>query len=814
MKLKKYLNRTNRLFLSAITSLSIIVAWACADYSSFWTDNEAVFFSPNLTDTLNRNELFYFSRHYLNTGTGMFGLPNDLSPREADYNENVNDWFQYLSQKIDRRHIYHFLYQSAPLPVKYALQQKDFVKFYASDTLIAYLSRNKCKEALKYLFIAKKNEYRTDVLDDGWNYYPNYDVYGTDSINFHQTNSSIVMEIEQILSKKMQPFFVKRYAFQLLRYYRYNNEFGHVDKVFSKYWSQKENNFLYYEALNYECDAMRSLQQDEKANYYAAILFNEYPNKRLRSYQNFTRSIPVHYVLNLCLNDKEKGYVYTLYAFKDYYPNIRLIKKALTYNPNSDLIDILISREINKIDHMMMPEDFSSPFYIDSEKDNIFSQTVTDMNDSVTYRYPEKEEFNQTIIDLLKTLISAKVGNTTFYKIALAHVYTQQRNHIEAYNILMSIQHEHLTPKYKAQYALTSYLNFILSTDIGKSNNRNIALQKLNLIQSYQNQYYNYPFIEQGIRLILQHKLLLQNDYARAYLVGLSLSDQFSDYDILNNYARASDIDSIINIVKQPLSSFDVYVQALHNQKGIDIKELRKIQGSLYLREENILKAHICFKQTNDPYIPINFKTLNTNPDGHPFYPFYYKLPDSSELQYIDTNEFRSLVNRAIQHRLLWNNYSITREMLRLMLAIAKKEGNESENYFNLACLHFEITYHGRAYKAIDYLDEWTMSDMEYMEYRTKGRYYDVNYYGCKNAIQFYTKALENCKSKEIAARSLYALYRCVRYQSVYNNKTELIDNESNLKYLFLLHDQYANTEYYKIKECWGLSAYVDGLRN
>ena len=36
---------------------------------------------------------------------------------------------------------------------------------------------------------------------------------------------------------------------------------------------------------------------------------------------------------------------------------------------------------------------------------------------------------------------------------------------------------------------------------------------------------------------------------------------------------------------------------------------------------------------------------------------------------------------------------------------------------------------------------------------------------------------------------------------------------ETDLSYLYKLHDEFANTEYYKIKECWGLSAYVSELR-
>jgi hypothetical protein len=800
MTSKAYLLKAGKTIL--MLAITISVGWACADFSSFWFDRDPVYFSPDIADTSHQKEIYYFSHNVFNTGLTEYGMHNDLKRYDTNYTENIHAWADYVQHKVSHARIDTFLYHSPLLSKRAVAHFKEFLKQYQTDSLITFLLKHKDKTALTYLYTAKQNEFGYETLDDGWNYFPNYDYYGIDSLNQGVPLNPVKTTIIEQLHQPQPAFFMRRYAFQLMRNFRYNQIGSNIDSLFLQYFQTGEKDFLYYEAMNYACDGLENDHQYTKANYYAAILFYQYPNKRISAYQNCHRTTPIDRVLAICPGNKQKSMVYTLYAFKDFYPNALYITKAAELDPTNTLVNDLIIREINKLDRKLMPGKHGEDDEDDSENNEL-------EDEDNHFTYPDIEENSSNLISLLTHLKESQPAHSAFYTLCLAHVYSQMEQYNNAYIQLLTLQPAKLNAKLAAQYYLTSYIVFIKTANLRHPKNLVIASQKLQLIERYQTAYYNPRYILQGTKLLLQERLINIQDFSRAYLIGLSLEEQYGNFDVIENYARGEDIDTIFAILKKPANDLDKYLARFYTRKPNDIN-LRSVQGSLYLRQNNFVQAHLVFKQVNTTFIPINYYTLNTNPDGHPFYPYYYDLPADDEREYLSPEEFKRLTQRALTYRLVYNNYSITREILRLMVAIGRNEGNIAENYYNLACLNFEITYHGRAYKAVNLNNHWGMEEMAYLEYREPKYAYYTNYYGCENAIRYFEHAKTLSKDPELTAKILYALYRCVHYKDLLAGKEESTDN---LSYLLTLHDKYSFTQYYQVKECWGLNAYVDALR-
>ncbi len=800
MKLKLSLTRKSRLLIYLLAASAI--ALACADFSTYWDWEDEVFLMPDIADSSKQNELFFYTQNFINVGQDEYGWQKrELNIANLN-DQNIDEWYEYFDGKISKPSIDSFLYKSRDFIYIGSPTFDRFIAQFRNHSFIHWLIKTNNKTALNYFYLAKCNEFGYNKLDNGWNSFNEYDAYKEYYSEINSQNYNPEPLILNELKKSKNVFFQRRLAFQLIRNYRYNHYNTKVDSLFHLYFNENNKDYLFYEALNYTCDAETNAGHFAKANYYASILFNETKSKKFKAYLNFTRATDIDSVLPYANNDKQKSQIYTLYSFHDYYPNTLFVTKAVEYDETNSNINDLIIREINKLDYKLMPPN-------EWREQQETQKVVFDKNEQIVFKYPDSELNSNKLEHLLKTLILKHTKQEAFYQLCLGHLYIILLKYNDANHILKEVSIDKLTDKQRAQYYLTTTLLIIKSQNIRAIETRNHLAKAIGKIAENTELYYNKKFVEQGIRLLIQQELIKQKDFARAYLMGTSLTDQFGDQNILNNYARPEDIDTINQIISEPKGAFDEFL--IQNYTAItDKPNLFDVQGSLYLRADKITDAYKSFSKTPNIYIPINFSTLNTNPDGNPFYPYNYDTLTQEEATYLKPDELIFFNNRARKLKLHYNNYSITKEMVNILRRIHKKEGNMGQNYFNLASLYIEISYYGRAYKAVDFEDTWRMGEVEYLEYvKLKQPYFD-NYYGCKQAIHFYKLALASAGNNELKAKCLYALFRCTRHRQVYQNEQ---DQNDELKYLFTLNDKYSNTEYFRIKECWGLSAYVKELR-
>ena len=803
MKTKKTLSIYLTLLASVILfALSINqLVRACAGEYWDWKTNPQVFMQPNLESGQKRFEAFYYTTDFLNGSKEDEAMPSEEELINTD--ENTQLWFNQFQQKISKRSIYHFLYQSAPYHSEEIINTTHFLNYYAHDTFVQYLKKNKA--ALNYFIIAKLNEFGYDELDNGWNEFNSWDAYGTDNLPEQQVNPTLSKIIEQKLQATKNPFYKQRYAFQLIRNYRYTYQSDKVDTLYQTYFSSSPQSTLKLAALNYATDALVNANQQTKANYYAALLFDASEEKQYRAYNNLSSRIDISTVLDYCKNNQEKAMVYALYAFKDFYINAAYIKQAVAFNPNNKSINDLLIRELNKMDYQLMPDVntlYNTPVSDMIEKDP--EPGIYDEEGNVIRTYPSTEINTPILVRLLQDLKNSNTTQQPFYTLCLAHISLINNEYELAKTYLNQINPKKLEPKLALQHQITSTILHIKSTNLRLPQNQTLLTSFIKYIDQHQEEIYYNEFIPNGIRVLACAKLIKDKDFAHAYLLAESIETIYDSYSMIEQQIRPRDIDTILAIRKNPKSEFEKFITT---KNKLDEAKLYNIQGAKYLREQNLVMANASFKKSDSQFIPINFAKLNTNPDGHPCYPYMYSPIPQAEEQYYTAEEVVKHNQRAALYQWNFNHYSITQTMLNLKKQITAKQGNIAEHYYNLACLYMEISWYGRAYTAMQFNESWSWYETEYPG-EVKG--FGLHYYGNAWAIPYYKLALQHSKNRELSAKCLYALFRCNRHLMHFTNDSK---TETDLSYLYKLHDEFANTEYYKIKECWGLSAYVSELR-
>lgn len=805
MKAPKKYSQFLTLGISLLLLANIIhnIVEACSGGDPVWEEDPQVFMQPDVLNDY-KNEPYYFCMNFLNGGKPDTTSLNRNELVKGDM--NTQSWYLYFKGRISDEAIFSFLYESPAFTYTTTPRLQDFIAQFDSFALIAYLKKYKRNDVLHYLMLAKANEFNTP--ENGWNSFPSYDAYGTDSIQEESPLVDLSDQLIKALKQERNTFLQQRLAFQLMRYYRYAYKPSGVDSLFMLHFEPHPEHPLYADALKYACDALVNNNQQVKANYYAARLFHHPQGNKWRAYNNLGRSTPINEVLLQCRSSAEQSMVYVLYAFRDYHPNAVYIKKAVTLDPGNTNINDLLVRELNKVDYKLLPTEQQYNFWrwTGNSSDGNDPITVTDEEGNVTYTYPQHHENNTVLQQLFVDLRGLNNQHEPFYTLCLAHLALIENNVAAAGNWLSMINEHKLGGKLRLQYHLTGAIYHIRKNNLRSAEAQQQLYLNLQYLQQHENDYYYNLYVSNAVKLLATEKLINDGDRAHAYLLADDIRNIYYSYNLFHRTLYPQDIDTIIGLMHHPVSDFE---RMITTENAIKETELRDIQGSLYLRQNDVVNANKSYALSDNSYEAIHLAKLNTNPDGHPCYPYLYAPLSPSELEYYTQEDIKQHNERTKQYYLPYNNYTITRTILALKDKIRKKEGDLAAHYYYLASLYMEISYYGRFYQALQFDDSWSWYEYEDAAETDNHEPFKDHYYGCAWAIPYYELALQHSKNRELTARCLYALFRCNRHQQRYLNK----ESKEDINYLYRLHDGYANTAYYRIKECWGLSAYVKELR-
>ena len=306
---------------------------------AWWPDGEYVrfsIFSSHLAEGDDISELFYSASLFNHYKADEYSGPH----------ENLVEWYNYFDGKYSIQTIDQLIYRY-DYERRYYDSRELRDSTIENNALYKHLKNGGHPEASEYLFFAIKLE--DQLYRDPWGK-QDMDISGIErSFEFAEQKLKTVKD-EQI---KL------RYAYQLvvMSYYLGNEET--LNEYYENFvlTSPEESVIKVWSKFYY---AMFMDDYNDKLYLWSRV-FDESKSKCRYIFRQFPeKKDDVLGVLQRCNNDREKGAVLSILAFKNPGRAMDQIKEIADLNANDELIDILLIREINKMEDWYFTEKYTS----------------------------------------------------------------------------------------------------------------------------------------------------------------------------------------------------------------------------------------------------------------------------------------------------------------------------------------------------------------------------------------------------------------------------------------------------------------------
>lgn len=704
--------------------------------------------------------------------------------------QNTESWATYLENVYRKEDLERFIYRS-PVGFDKTKEQKRLRSKRMSDADISK------KEALFLDFIAyalKVEKVIADNTSDPWE-------EEVKEINLTDFNDRINEGKAQI--KTLQDDFMKeRYAFQLIKLYRYSNQLDDAEKTYKTYFSNSTS-LLGYWAMEHYAGILMKQNKPFQANYYFIKVYTNCPSKRESSYLSMQLDSEEDFkkTLKLCTETEEKmalHYVRSMQTKALGLKDMQTITKTLG---NHEYARIIMTHEINKLERGLLTEEES-----DDEQDEklLAAQLSNYAKDLIV--------FNEGML--------AKDGEDQFWHLSLAYLYYLNGQHTQCSALLEKIHPK--TPDFQKQHTIIFIVNYLETRETLTEVDENIIGEKLYALNGNSA---SYPFLNDGkedgyytsdeyntvnefIFREIYKRSKTKNAFLELIFSGRTISDLHSEYPYDNdeNSEKQSEldhVDQVLNdLVKTPETTLSLFAANYFfnnydysRNSNVDFEQceqqLKEFKATLLMRDpERLQEAVAIFRE-----LPKNLQRESIY--GDPF-AFDIKNPDFGRF---DENRY--------------SQPSMSKYELAKTLNELNKKKSTAKDYYNLGLAYYNTSYYGLQWKAMAY-------------YRSS--YAPNGFYSMKAAQLFFKKALVFGKlTDEQKAQVYFMLARCEQNEYTQKNGEITAYFDSNERFTFdtymsnmryegafsnfeILSKNYRNTAFYDelIDECYYFGYYVN----
>lgn len=430
IKIVKYLSVAVLFFCSLCFEQIVIACGGGEDPYDYYIS----FFQNNITGS-NAYMPFYFV-----TGYQYYEDWNNGDRTAAGDDLNLQEWLvlgqRQFKDKEAADFVYHYSY--AQLSNLYyhiekgnTLQLPDSVK---RNGMTQWFLKDKDLEALGYLMFAKKCEVYAAPASD-WNA-PAKDVNGM--------NNSIKGGL-QLWKAAKKDFFQWRYAYQVIRMAFYSGDYQRTLALYKELVGEKTaGNIMYYRCLSLKAGACYKTGDYNTAAYLYSLAFNATDDNKAGNYVSYDWCFRPHgenengpkadrnAVLKLTKDNPEKAVVAVMDALHEYDNGLPLMKEAYQFDPQVKGLDVVMTREINKMEMNLLDPLLRS-------KSGFKNSYYTYTNYYYDYRPSENEESRklreQTSRDLreligfgTKLYNENKTATPAFWPLSVAYLYFIQQD--------------------------------------------------------------------------------------------------------------------------------------------------------------------------------------------------------------------------------------------------------------------------------------------------------------------------------------------------------------------------------------------------
>ncbi len=755
-------------FLSLFLANTKAFAGCAGDPCEFNCD--LFFFSPEVIKSQTEEPFFLSSSKFYSSNINDQNNKKDFGVTDTNI-LNINEWIIFFNNKLSKENLNYLVYKmnledldqvifgiqgkSSKINKESQAIKAELESYYLNNKL----NKEKVIKALYYIGFAKRIESfaNREASSEPWN--------APTATSLSETE---IKEVEKLikgglglLQNVKNSFLEDRYRFQIIRLYFHSKNHKKAQDFYT-------NNIDFFKnessiKFRFMQTAVGAFYRDKNygmANYLNSIIFDKYVPLKKDAYLFFhpQEEKDWNQSLSLAKSSREKQVLWQLFGL--YADGNKAIEKIYELQPKSDLLLLLLTREVNKSEDAIRNID-------NLEQHN--SQSIIGKVDSL----------NKRLVLIKKITDENKVIKGYLWQLALAHLYASVNNVDQAKHYLsLANQMSPNESVIKDQIRMTSF--FIKIKSLMKINKQfeNEIAQELSWLKESKN--FRAISLNEWARRYLSKIYHKNGDDVRSYL--LQRNNNFIHYN--------KNIDALEKFYAQKSkSSFDKYL-IQNNQNSFNVK-IQRAENLIYLGDFNsglsILKE-------------LEKSNLQTNTNKKPE---TYTTTSGADPFLIHINDCHDCDIRSADSHSTYSALSLVEKLSNLQSKTKSKGQGSAQASFEIANALYNISYYGNSrilFGAEDPIGTYGNMDQ---------------------AEKYYVLAMNSSNDKEFKAKAAFMAAKTERNRSfnlLYNARLNsehevwttdfLLENQDvtsfSPKYFEILKKNFSKTKYYQeaIQEC------------
>jgi hypothetical protein len=527
-------------------------------------------------------------------------------------------------------------------------------------------------------------------------------------------------------------------------------------------------------AMAHKASCLYYRGEDSKADYLFSRVFELSDDKADRAFMGFEGK-NMRKSLSYCKNNRERANLYILKSLKNPGRALKDIKNIYYIDPYSNKLEVLIGREINKLEDWVLTKKYSG--FSPASNSYIFEK----MNYKSDLAYLSKvRSFVEEVAQ------SEKVNNPSYWYLAAAHLCLISDSLDAGKKYLkLADQAKGKTKRIEMQLKYSSVLLFVNHEGGITASMENDLHEDLSYLQ--RNRKYMKNFDRQFSNLMLaisdtyknQKSVwkagLFKSKVVSAYMQDDNKYDYSNYFYYLDDHASVEDMDTMIALLRKKDKT--PYEKFLYEKVGQDKLRLLDLYGTKYLRKNMLHKAYSIFEQVPDIFYDTTQYSYKLYLDANPF---YVNLEDGHGRSYADT--------------VCYNKREMVREMLSFIQKAEHDEKNKAYHFYLLGNAYYNMTHHGNSWMMYKYW--WSGEEMG-----SDFSYNNQVYYGSERAKKYYLLAFEAAKEEKFKVLCLRMAGICQENKNYLSNSIWEKKKVRN-NYYRLMEEKYPDFYRQMVLEC------------
>lgn len=709
---------------------------------------------------------------------------------EPDYPDaNLQSWQSFFEKPVTEDVLRKVLYD-AWVEGYQEVKRPILVKSVLFDGAMVSIPK---QEATKpYLLLALEMEQLANRPQSAWGYQVQEEMDAAAA-------ADLIGRLKLAFQQEKFQFLKNRYAYQLLKAYRYTGQLQQAADFYQKYFANlKQADLISYWAMDHYAGILLQLGNKGEGYYHFLRVFREAPSRRHSAYYSFNIGNEADWQATYanCQTPEEKALMHFIRGTKNEVLGLEDMQAMFGLIGNHEWVRIVMAREINKLES----KNFS--YYN--------GQPISQLAGRAAQGQPllKNQEYTDYAGQLLRFATTAFYNNRDDGFWALAKGYLEYMlGRLPTAKITLGSAQNLSSSELRLKGALLLAIQLMQQeAPLSAEQENEIAQQLVELFADPTTQWHTIQHNQEFILELLAHRKAQAGNALLARLLNRAVITTTKMNPALE------EIDSLLAFIGQPS----------HTQ--LELLALKHFTGNQQPWSSFLLRRGAALDSMRYEVLDIKGRLLMRDPAQlAAAAALFDSLPAAYDFP-LENNPFNGSLNDCV-HCEQPTSAAYTRNTFVHKLAeiyrIAQ-ESNSPSDYYLLGNAYYNMTYFGPAYKIMNY-------------YRS-GSSYD-GFYNTQPAMLFYDKAMKYATDRELAAQACFMAAKAQqkRYyveqlpedNPYYNkfvidgwggngqNKFRSVQADMRARgyrsYFRRLEEQYARTRFFQraIRECNYLNYYV-----